>query len=410
MLSKSNRKRYPSQDSIPCGCGCGRTIDKYDYQGRQRRYVAGHNSAKRPPGSPPASKTCLRCKRELALTTFYADPRQRDGRRGQCKRCENLPRLRHPEWPPGYRPQRDSVIDALQQRPGTCSEIVSATGLSENSVRGVLARLKKRGKAHSLAGVWALGPKPETAREQRAPRARVLYPCDGKMLTAPEIAKLKNMSVKTVWSRIHYGIPLEQPVRSGATPVDEDIFCKDLAYVDDKRAQAAMSYLKRSEPLLTADEIYILFNSPEEVALQRRAINESLGRGRGNPLCSREEARALHAWLCSEMRDNRGKEAATLDEIAGFLGVGRERVRQIEVEALEKSKRFGRRMNIEKTVVEDLRFAEESRRETYAERIDLMGSDELIGTAAWNDKTSHTALAKRSGRAFSTRISLRKAS
>jgi hypothetical protein len=32
---------------IACACGCGKRLDKFDHQGRPRRYFSGHNTAER---------------------------------------------------------------------------------------------------------------------------------------------------------------------------------------------------------------------------------------------------------------------------------------------------------------------------------------------------------------------------
>lgn len=36
---------------------------------------------------PDPYKTCTRCHQTLPLSAFYAHPRARDGRRGDCKSC-----------------------------------------------------------------------------------------------------------------------------------------------------------------------------------------------------------------------------------------------------------------------------------------------------------------------------------
>jgi hypothetical protein len=40
--------RMPGEDNpqVPCACGCGRTLAKYDKQGRLRRYISGHNATR----------------------------------------------------------------------------------------------------------------------------------------------------------------------------------------------------------------------------------------------------------------------------------------------------------------------------------------------------------------------------
>lgn len=46
-LTGTYRKVGESNPQIPCACGCGTTIDRYDRYGRPRDYVSGHNATRR---------------------------------------------------------------------------------------------------------------------------------------------------------------------------------------------------------------------------------------------------------------------------------------------------------------------------------------------------------------------------
>lgn len=47
--SKRRDTRSPGEANpmVPCACGCGETFTRYDASGRPRRFVSGHNTARR---------------------------------------------------------------------------------------------------------------------------------------------------------------------------------------------------------------------------------------------------------------------------------------------------------------------------------------------------------------------------
>lgn len=392
-----------------------------------------------------ATKACSRCKKTLPISAFCREWRSKSGLRSQCRPCNN----RYPKKPARPRTKMDAraaLIEALRSGERlTYGELSRRTGHARGTIRRALMALRKVGAVHSMFNTWGLGPEPSGLRAQmkkeRVEAARVkrsiregkmsgsladdgsrigkpkgLYEVDGQMLTTDEVVKLTGLKRNTIWSRVRKGIPLTAPLLRGGRPGangEGSIFDDSVPYKDDPRAQAALGYLKRCEPLMTEDEIFELFQRPEEVAAQRALLDDELGRGRGSAVCSREEARALRAFLAHGMGLGGGlAEASTLDEIGEFMGVCRERVRQIEREALDSAKRAGRRLGVEKRTVDDLRLADESRRETHAQRAENMGSADPGGLSDWNEKVTMASIAKRSGRSFDPKapINIRKAS
>lgn len=94
--------RLPGQpnDRVACACGCGAEIERFDGQGRPRRFVSGHN--------PPRRSTT------------------------------------------------DAVFAALVAGLTTRREIARVTGKPVGSVASALTKLKARGLAESVAGAWRL--------------------------------------------------------------------------------------------------------------------------------------------------------------------------------------------------------------------------------------------------------------
>lgn len=95
---KGLRMPYELNPVIPCECGCGGTLKKYDSEGRPRRYLSSHQR----------------------------------------------------------KPHQDTVRAALRVRPLAFSPLAKATGIARNTLSVCLQRMKRKGLVTLVGDVWHL--------------------------------------------------------------------------------------------------------------------------------------------------------------------------------------------------------------------------------------------------------------
>lgn len=104
MARQNPPRRGPNDrnDWITCACGCGKSLRRFDVQGRERSWLPHHSLA------PPPS------------------------------------------------PVRDAILSALAVGPQTRATLVEAAGTTEATVAVTLSALRRRGIVRPVArGIWA---------------------------------------------------------------------------------------------------------------------------------------------------------------------------------------------------------------------------------------------------------------
>jgi hypothetical protein len=217
----------------------------------------------------------------------------------------------------------------------------------------------------------------------------------GQMLRAREIAPIIGVTASCIIQRYHRGETVDAPPHPGEEYVAQqgsrtrNFFASVLdhsrPYIFDLKARHVMNYLTRCNPISTDDEI-------------RASVASWLAAEHGPGARVSDEGVAwIREQLRSEMFAHGGGHGETLEMLGDLDGVCRERIRQIEREAMKNFRASARRLGLVDEVVRELRERDATRRATWAERMD-QESIGVLDLCKWNDRTTLTSLAKRSKR------------
>jgi hypothetical protein len=236
-------------------------------------------------------------------------------------------------------------------------------------------------------------------RRQRYGGAR-RYEFDGRLLTARKIATLLDRPTAQVSARLKAGIPLDAPwheasaaelTESGERKLEspklgESLFDDKLSFHDDLCARHAYEYLAGSQPISSDEEIRAAVADwvREEFGPAARVSDEGV------------------AWLRERLAEHlfppgNRTYLATLDVLGDMFGMSREAVRQDQMSALVKGRARIGLTGQAKDLLAELRERDTLRRETHAERMDMLAPGG-VDLGPWERTHSMAQIAKLNGR------------
>jgi hypothetical protein len=87
----NNRYRNIPIEIIKCACGCGKELNKYNKQGKSRKYIQFHKCGiEKHIATENQTKRCANCSVDKTLDNFYKNNSSRFGKGNICKSCQSI--------------------------------------------------------------------------------------------------------------------------------------------------------------------------------------------------------------------------------------------------------------------------------------------------------------------------------
>jgi hypothetical protein len=201
-------------------------------------------------------------------------------------------------------------------------------------------------------------------------RTPLYIPFRGKMLRPGEIAPIIGVSRQAITRRHQRGEVVDCPPHPGEEHVPRghsrtrdfagSVFNNARPYIFDERARHAMRYFRSCQPVTTDAELR---------AEAARWLEEECGMPPGTRISDEGVA-----WLREELRQelfvHRNSGGETLEMLGDVEGVCRERIRQLEIDAMRSFRLNALRLGMASEIVGELRDRATMSRESWAEKMD----------------------------------------